>query len=195
MDKDFIDNIVTEVLKKIKMGNQIASIGFIGDKLQNVSEKYIITDICNADIIIISNMSLRLTSQMGSGCYVDDDCISIIKALFEGKKVYVLENSFEYKKYKNSAKKNIYSNFVEFEKNIYNLGIESIKDIDDLCCDIKTEDNFYEFKNSKILTENDIKDFVSKNIKIFSIPKKCIITPLAQDYIQSNNISVIRQEV
>ena len=55
---------------------------------------------------------------------------------------------------------------------------------------IKTDERKIQKKVHDILTENKIKDAIENNEQVIHISKKCIITPLARDTLNENNISL-----
>lgn len=63
------------------------------------------------------------------GNLISDEERFILKMIMKGKKVYVLDEGIEYKKYKDIVLKVLYKKFMLFEDEICKFGVEIIKDL------------------------------------------------------------------
>ena len=119
----------------------------------------------------------------------------VYNALFNNKKVYMLEKGIEYRKYKDSSRKNLFNLFLSYENKVRELGVEIIRDsnLNSIESNITIKEHAEKYCN-KVLTENYLIKNNLRSKKFLKISKDCIITPLAQEYIKNNNIIVTRLE-
>ncbi|HCO74875.1 MAG TPA: ethanolamine utilization protein, partial [Clostridium sp.] len=124
-----VDLIVKEVYKKLEETNKnivkhkIAVI--IGDveldpiTKSNLDEEYTVTSYneeqLEADIAIVSTLSIKSMANIATLTGINEEENFIINMLLAGKKVYVLENGLEYRKYKNTAPRALYNKYLSFE--------------------------------------------------------------------------------
>ncbi|RDY23491.1 ethanolamine utilization protein [Romboutsia maritimum] len=166
------------------------------------------------DILIISKLCLRGLSNMSLGISVSNEERFILSMLMQGKKVYALEEGLEYRKYKKTAPKALYNKFIDHEENIKTYGIQIIKNIEDIQLknkplynnqpigneevvikDLKNTGDDYKFidlTTKKLISESDLKKPHLNGIKIVHINKKCIVTPLANDFIRIYHLQLKR---
>lgn len=156
------------------------------------------------DIIIVANLCLRGLSTLALGTNVSEEERFILTSLLRGKKIYVLESGLEYRKYKETAPKQLYDNYVNYEEQLKNYGVKLIASVSDLLMDFQLEQGVpFEVKNErnltneksksiekKLITEKDLFQLREQGIvKIFT-DKSSIITPLAKDFIKNHHIIV-----
>lgn len=161
------------------------------------------------DVIIVSTLTIKSMANLATLVGTNDEENFIIKSLMEGKKVYVLEDGLEYRKYKNTAPKALYNKYLDFEKELKLYGINLIEYIGNLVdkipkkqCDKAeatieianpTVDEFsLEIRNKKLISESDLRKPFINGMKTLIIDKKSIITPLASDFIRIHNLKVKR---
>lgn len=165
------------------------------------------------DILIISKLCLRSLSNISLGLSISNEEKFILSMLMQGKKVYALEEGLEYRKFKKTAPKALYNKFIEHEESIKTYGIQIIKNIEDmqfknksLCNNqpvadeeveqnlenIKRDYKFLDLTSKKLISESDLKKPHLNGIKIVHINKKCIVTPLANDFIRIHHLKLKR---
>lgn len=161
------------------------------------------------DVIIVSALTIKSMANLASLVGTNDEENFIIKSLMEGKKVYVLEDGLEYRKYKNTAPKALYNKYLDFEKELKLYGINLIEYIGNIVdkipkkqCDKAestieianpTVDEFcLEIRNKKLISESDLRKPFINGMKTLIVDKKSIITPLASDFIRIHNLKVKR---
>lgn len=166
-------------------------------------------DLIEADLIIIPTLSLKAMANLAT--LVTDEVKEefIVRMLMMGKEVYVLENGLEYRRYKNTAPKALYSKYLDFEQQIKLNGIQVIgyigevkKNSKNLLEDIESCEEVKEItsissrdmdlRNRKAINELEIKNRIVPSIETIIIDKKSIITPLAADFIKTHNLRVKR---
>ena len=164
------------------------------------------------DIVIIPSLSLRAMANLATLVTSESEEDFVIRMLMMGKEVYVLENGLEYRRYKNTAPRALYSKYLDFEKQFKVHGIQiigyigEIKKQDNNLWDSNSErrntlevfnensgENFkMELRNKKVINEAEIKNGIVSGIDTIIIDKKSIITPLAADFIKTHNLRVKR---
>lgn len=220
---EVVDLIVNEVYNKINCSkNSIGPLNKVAVVMseENISEitkslgsEYSISVYRNedvdGDIIIIPALSLKAMANMA---ILNTEGVAeefVIRMLMKGKEVYVLENGLEYKKYKNTAPKALYSKYLDFEQQIKLNGIQIIGYVGEIkkndknllsnVEDIKNIEVFnnssseeIEIRNKKVINEAEIRNKIIPGVYTIVIDKKSIITPLATDFIRTHNLRVKR---
>lgn len=218
-----VDLIVQEVYKKLQEGAK----GTIKDKnavivgeydleaaKRAIGQYYNIVSYDHkaeaADIVILSKLTIKTMANLATLVGTNDEENFIITSLMAGKKVFVLEDGIEYKKFKNTAPKALYNKYLEFEKELKIYGVNFINHIGS-CMDnnIKQEETFVEaskveelnsfenecnleIRNKKLISEADIRKPYKHGMKFLLIDKKSILTPLASDFIRIHNLKIKR---
>lgn len=138
---NLVDLITEEIYKKInsneiKISNKPkAVIVFEQDnnKFNLLKDEFEIVEfdksIRECEIVIVSRLCMRGLSNIALGNSTSDEERFILKMIMKGKKVYVLDEGIEYKKYKDTAPKALYKKFMSFEDEICKFGVEIIKDL------------------------------------------------------------------
>ncbi len=150
----------------------------------------------NYDAIVISNMTIDMLGSLATGCCHRREELFILKALLKEEAVFVIDSCMEYKKYKESAYKNLYSLYSDYENKLFQYGMKPITNILELLKDVKEEqvttnmimDVDLTYKN--LILESDLSKVCRKGFTSISIHNNCIITPLALDYMRDHNIKV-----
>ncbi|KPI53721.1 ethanolamine utilization protein [Clostridioides difficile] len=138
---NLVDLIMEEIYKKInsnelKISNKPkAVIVFEQDnnKFNLLKDEFEIVEfdksIKECEIVIVSRLCMRGLSNLALGNSTSEEERFILKMIMKGKKVYVLDEGIEYKKYKDTAPKALYKKFMYFEDEICKFGVEIIKDL------------------------------------------------------------------
>ncbi|HGM3509110.1 TPA: TIGR02536 family ethanolamine utilization protein [Clostridioides difficile] len=138
---NLVDLIMEEIYKKInsnelKISNKPkAVIVFEQDnnKFNLLKDEFEIVEfdksIKECEIVIVSRLCMRGLSNLALGNSTSEEERFILKMIMKGKKVYVLDEGIEYKKYKDTAPKALYKKFMSFEDEICKFGVEIIKDL------------------------------------------------------------------
>lgn len=200
-----VNTIVYEVLKKIdennfENANKKTAVIFEKDDLQKYSnimeQEYEVVlyheHLRECNIIVITQLCLKTMANLANLISSTKEENFIIKMLMEGKKIYIAEEGLIYKKYKNSAPKQVYNKYLEFENMLKNYGIEIMNNSlnkTNKCTMNKDQSTVI---NKKLITECDIKKQYLMGNKIISVDNKSVITPLAQDYIKMNHIEILK---
>lgn len=182
---------------------------FLNDKFQVLKYDKEIKD-CN--IVIVSRLCLRGLCNLSMGNSVSDEERFILKMLMSGKKVYIMEDGLEYKRYKLTAPKALYNRYLDFEKEIKSFGVEIIKDprmiLNENKISYKEEFSYTDNKNKlyeningevldlrskKLISESDLRKPQISGIDKILLGKKSIVTPLANDFIRIHNLKVDKE--
>ncbi|MCC0727598.1 TIGR02536 family ethanolamine utilization protein [Clostridioides sp. ZZV14-6045] len=138
---DLVNLIIEEVYKKIN-NNELkvsskpkAVIVFEQDssKFNLLKDEFEIVEFDRStkecEIVIVSKLCMRGLSNIALGNSTSEEERFILKMIMKGKKVYLLDEGIEYKKYKDTAPKALYKKFMSFEDEICKFGVEIIKDL------------------------------------------------------------------
>lgn len=217
-----VDLIVQEVYKKLQEGvksttkNKTAVIigecdlTAAGKALEGCYNVVAYDKDIKADTIVVSELTIKAMANLATLTGTNDEENFIIKGLMEGKKVYILKDGIEYRKYKNTAPKALYNKYLEFEKELKIYGINIIEHISG-CMDNETKQEEItdevssvqtlslgeaelnlDLTKKKLISEADIRKPFKSGMKFLIIDKKSILTPLANDFIRIHNLKVKR---
>ncbi|GAA0776269.1 TIGR02536 family ethanolamine utilization protein [Clostridium subterminale] len=221
-----VDLIVKEVYKKLEETNRKnirhKTAVVIGDveldpiTKANLNEEYRMIyygeEALEADIAVVSRLSIKSMANIATLTGINEEENFIINMLLAGKRVYVLENGLEYRKYKNTAPRALYNKYLSFEKELKVYGIdivEAIEKVEDKTTRKEeykkveevsiletsnsiSEEMSFEIRNKKLISEMDLRKPFMNGMKSVVIDKKSIITPLANDFIRIHNLKVKR---
>lgn len=135
----FINEIIQELYRRLegkKEKQEIFLIGSITEEETNkIIKQYKIKSFSNenemVEIVLITAMNNTMLSNLALGIgYTKEERI-LLEALLQGKHIYVLEDRIQYHNYKNTASKNLYNMYMEYEKKIQQYGIQLINNIDE----------------------------------------------------------------
>lgn len=169
-------------------------------------------DVKDCDVLIVSKLCLRGLCNLAIGNSVSDEERFILKMIMSGKKVYIMEDGLEYKRYKQTAPKALYNKYLNFEKEIKSYGVEIIKDSKIIlnenkinCKEEYIEKNkenelhvnlnkdVLDLRSKKLISESDLRKPQINGIDKILLGKKSIITPLANDFIRIHNLKVDKE--
>ncbi|MBY2477994.1 TIGR02536 family ethanolamine utilization protein [Clostridioides difficile] len=181
---NLIDLIMEEIYKKInsdelKVSNKpkavivfeqdISKFNLLKDELEIVEFDKSVKE---CEIVIVSKLCMRGLSNLALGNSTSEEERFILKMIMKGKKVYVLDEGIEYKKYKNTAPKALYKKFISFEDEICKFGVEIIKDLNTVAkSKLSTQSGIssaigLESENTQTLNKNSISLINTENTNI-----------------------------
>lgn len=182
---------------------------FLNDKFKVLNYH---KDIKDCDVLIVSRLCLRGLCNLAMGNSVSDEERFILKMLMSGKKVYIMEDGLEHKRYKQTAPKALYNKYLNFEKEIKSYGVEIIKDpksiLNETRINYKEEyidkskeaklqvnltEDILDLRSKKLISESDLRKPQMNGIDKILLGKKSIITPLANDFIRIHNLKVDKE--
>ncbi|MCR2043832.1 hypothetical protein [Anaerosalibacter massiliensis] len=208
-----VQKIVSEVLKKIEeeKNTRKRKILFLEPKSEDTKLRYsmFISDwkdiyfidepvdsILDYDLIICPKLDIKDLVDISNGRPYSKISSIIIDAMLNGLRVVCLEEGIYYRKFKESSNEEFYIMLTEYEKKLLSFGIEIMRG-----SQIKYElNNIDNGKDSslkqehhlekKVITQADIKSLYNNEDKNITIEKNSLITPLAKDYIEENNLEI-----
>lgn len=224
-----VNLIVEEIYKKInttniseKVNKPRAVLLYENDKskFDILSNEFDIIDFDNSikdcEIVIISRLCMRGLCNLALGMNVSDDERFVLKMLMKGRSVYVLDEGIEYKRYKETAPKDLYNKYLSYEDDICKFGVKIINDLNSITSKnktnykkqsisevvsksnqslnedkIKIDDEFsIDLRSKKLISESDLRKPMVNGIKNVIVSKKSIITPLAVDFMRAHNLKL-----
>lgn len=221
MDREnLIEDIVNELMNRLRnVSKRVCVIGDIPeDNYRNNDIEFVpCSSYClDDDIILITTMSPVMLANLANGMARTREEEIILDCLLNGKKVYILEDAYEYQRYKRIAYKALYHLYQDYEMKFNNYGIQVIQNPLEIVFNEKVNYNKKQYqqcvdqsyKNGFDATNTTIgkvdwrkkhllleKDFMNSRIdssRIVLITEECIITPMARDYIREHQIHIER---
>ncbi|MGL5677895.1 MAG: hypothetical protein ACRDDX_15965 [Cellulosilyticaceae bacterium] len=214
-----IDEIVEELYRKLKEDKVVHPLKkkmiWIGQKEEGLNDAltqcYEIVDGPLEheayECIVVAELTLDRLASLAQGLAQNEEEKCILKALLQGKKVYVLEDGIEYRKYKKTSHKALYTLYSDYENKIKQYGIELIGHASDiLLADTKepskepdveeseerSVSGEIDFTHKRLLLETDL---MRAHIPVYGtvlVGKKGIVTPLAEDFIRTHKLKIKR---
>lgn len=216
----FIERVIKEVQKRIESTlPKIMTIGrgkLVKEDLDKASIGYISYDNYEDDMIIDNYESIVIEGLtnfelVSSALLVPGTNVSklILKGRLTGKTIYIEKESIEYKKYKSIIDKGLERKLEQYVDCLRDYGVKILK-AQEIVEDIKAHNGNVNLNNEtnvksayqskdqcrldkKLITEQDLKKLIQQGHKIIQISKGSIITPLAKDYIKTNNMSLFKE--
>ncbi|MPQ42898.1 TIGR02536 family ethanolamine utilization protein [Clostridium tarantellae] len=225
MDYDkLVELIVQEVYKKIKSDSKTIidiekkkNLVLLWeddiDKLNSLSKEFNVMnykeDIKDCDALVISNLNLTGLSNLALGTSVSQEESFILKMIMQGKKIFLMKDGIEYRRYKQTAPKVLYNKYINYEEELRTFGVQVIDKICDITLDdegvyLETEiieksieveviDNkTIDLVGKKLISEGDLRKPHINGKTTLLVDNKSIITPLAKDYIRINRLKIKR---
>lgn len=209
--QQLIDEVVEELKHRIQLADtqskKMSTVIVIGN-LSAIEKKtletvYKVLPFTNNEVsyhkIVIAKMSKNLMAQIALASPQSPESDFILTALLLGKQVYVMEDGFCYRNFKETAYKTLYNHYQQYESKILQFGIQLISHTSQLLDD-KNEtllegdaDLVVDFTKKRLLLESDFIKIQKNGIVTVRLSKNCIITPLAQDYMKNHSIMVKRE--
>lgn len=177
---NLIEIIVEELYKKINTTN----IGCIENKNRKklvilyendkskfdlLSDKFNIEMFANTtkdcDVVIVSKLCMRGICNLALGNSFSDEERFLLKMLMKGKKVYVLDEGIEYKRYKETAPKTLYNKYRAYEDDICRYGVKIIKSLSEV---VSSKVAFSEEKLNKEILNKEVLNEEKSNKEILN---------------------------
>lgn len=204
-NESLVDEIMEEIYRRLesKVNKELSQKKFVVigpmpnfdlESLQNAHELIANKkDILGYQGIIITELTVAMLSHLALSSPINEEECLIMKALLQDKPVYVLEEGIEYRRYKKNAHKALYTLLMEYEDKIKKYGIKCIRHLDEISSQvqevIKGNVNL-DLRYKKLLLEADLIKKHIEGICTITVSRKCIITPLAEDYIRNHHIYI-----
>lgn len=182
-----------------------------------VSLENIENDLEVYECIVIGELNNRSLANISLGVQCSPKEGIAIKAALLGKKTILLEDGLEYRQYKSTSNKALYSLYQDYERKLVSYGMEIVskKDFVEVLKSDKqkscasVQDNIikvepvisvqstkevesYDFSEKRVLSEADLKRVYRRGIREIKISHKTLLTPLVKDFIRNNKITVTK---
>lgn len=207
-----VDEIMEEIYRRLesKVSQELARkkliiIGPMPSDLENLQSVYEFSSyskgIVGYEGIVITKLTVDMLSHIALSAATTEEESFIIRALLQEKPVYMMEQGIEYRKYKKNAHKALYVLLMDYEDKINKYGIRCISHLDEISIEevdrgnekiqeVIRENVKLDMTYKKLLLESDLIKKHIEGICTVSISKRCIITPLAEDYIRTHHIHI-----
>ena len=151
----------------------------------------------SCDIYVLAQLPIKLMADLVLGIPSEPPAACILRALLEGKRVYLLESGLEYRRYKETAYKTLYHLYQEYEAAVKRYGIELISYTSEIAKENRIKprpeaEDFVDLSSLRLLRESDLIKVRGTGSITVLLGQNTIITPLARDYIANHNLAVIR---
>lgn len=195
-----------------ELTNSLKRSNYCCDSLENIEN-----DLDVYESIVFGELNNRSLANISLGVQCSTKEAIAIKAILLGKKTILLEDGLEYRKYKRTSNKVLYSLYQDYERKLVSYGMEIVSKNDFMevlksnkqkSCDsvqenvIKIEPiisvqsvkevESYDFSEKRVLSEADLKRVYRKGIREIKISNKTLLTPLVKDFIRNNKITVTK---
>ena len=151
----------------------------------------------SCDIYVLAQLPIKLMADLVLGIPSEPQAACILRALLEGKRVYLLESGLEYRRYKETAYNTLYHLYQEYEAAVRRYGIELISYTSEIAKENRIQsrpesDDYVDLRGLRLLRESDLIRVRGTGSITLLLGQNTIITPLARDYIANHNLAVIR---
>lgn len=206
-EREIIDEVVKELYERLmKQPSYVFLIGpeevpFVTELKKQSTVIVNRNEITTYDCIVVTNLTIAMLSHLALGTCVTSNEEEILKALLEDKPVYVVEEGIKYRQYKQTSRKALYNLYKEYEEKLKVFGIRIIQSAKEIGIrkelpvteEVQVQEQSLELLNKKLLLEKDFMEYHLGEQATVTVAKNCIITPMAQDYIRSHQIKIIKR--
>lgn len=161
---------------------------------------YTIQDLMTSDFLVIPALSVSSLAWIAQGIKGDETSTFVLEGLLHGKRVLVLEDGLEYKRFKQTCPSGLYALYESYGEKLGVLGVRigELKELTegktlstpDVCGDEEQRTPIR--MEEKVITEKKLEALDCQDRSLVSIPAKAIITPMAKDYIRKKHIQIAR---
>lgn len=208
LDK-IVDLITDRLMDKLQVESYKSSVFVIGafdtpDILEREGYQ-VVKNSSSADIILVESIGFDAILRIASLCPLTADEAVVIKSLLKGKKVLVLNESFDFHQYKQTSKALLFQDLQEQYEKLIRYGVQFYKK-EELIAILEEstsgENNKPAHdvpKNSStpktvekvgLLTEKKLIEMNLSDNDSIRLKKGMIVTALAKDYLKRHNINI-----
>lgn len=152
--------------------------------------------------LVITSLNTKLLLAVSELIQINPEAELILKFLLQGKSVYVITEGVKYYQYQQTSPKTLYNKIMEAENKLKSFGVEFLTSAE---LEVKLPDNTNELSpeiekpadnlnseyfllEKKLVDYSTIKNLYERNYRKIEVPKKSILTALAEDFIKEKNI-------
>ena len=208
LDK-IVDLITDRLMDKLQVESDKSSVFVIGafdtpDILEREGYQ-VVKNSSSADIILVESIGFDAMLRIASLCPLTADEAVVIKSLLKGKKVLVLNESFDFHQYKQTSKALLFQDLQEQYEKLIRYGVqfykkeelvsileestggENNKPVQDV---IKNSSTPKTVEKVGLLTEKKLIEMNLSDNDSIRLKKGMIVTALAKDYLKRHNINI-----
>ncbi|MFS9025200.1 ethanolamine utilization protein [Streptococcus australis] len=208
LDK-IVDLITDRLMDKLQVESYKSSVFVIGafdtpDILEREGYQ-VVKNSSSADIILVESIGFDAMLRIASLCPLTADEAVVIKSLLKGKKVLVLNESFDFHQYKQTSKALLFQDLQEQYEKLIRYGVqfykkeelvsileestggENNKPVQDV---IKNSSTPKTVEKVGLLTEKKLIEMNLSDNDSIRLKKGMIVTALAKDYLKRHNINI-----
>jgi ethanolamine utilization protein len=222
--EEFIETIVKEVLKKLNDQSDSSKEKFEKEKIllsqkadfqfaQSLREKYElieleaeneVADFAAVENLVITQLDLKGLIELSELIQVEAQLEFIVKFLFEGKNIYIIEEGLSYRNYHGNVPQALYDKLIKAEEKLKSYGFVFLG-LNQLAAELeikkesknstpnhletKTKSEYFRL-DKKLIDLSIIQKLYQKNHSKFEISQSSIVTALAKDYIKDQKIEI-----
>ena len=211
LDK-IVDLITDRLMDKLQVDSYKSSVFVIGafdtpDILDREGYQ-VVKNSSSADIILVESIGFDAMLRIASLCPLTADEAVVIKSLLKGKKVLVLNESFDYHQYKQTSKALLFQDLQEQYEKLIRYGVQFYKK-EELVSILEESTESTGGENNKpvqdvtknsstpktvekvgLLTEKKLIEMNLSDNDSIRLKKGMIVTALAKDYLKRHNINI-----
>lgn len=211
LDK-IVDLITDRLMDKLQVESYKSSVFVIGafdtpDILEREGYQ-VVKNSSSADIILVESIGFDAMLRIASLCPLTADEAVVIKSLLKGKKVLVLNESFDFHQYKQTSKALLFQDLQEQYEKLIRYGVQFYKK-EELVSILEESTESTGGENNKpvqdvtknsstpktvekvgLLTEKKLIEMNLSDNDSIRLKKGMIVTALAKDYLKRHNINI-----
>ena len=167
--------------------------------------------VSDCDVVLIPEVGIQLLANLANGLSPAGKEQFIFTMLLKGKKVFALEEGFLYRNYKQTAPYRLYNMYEAYAETIQKYGICSVTESmlqrgflrnelpvaeaagEETTKPVTADNRLPKELTQKVVTEADLKKYYLQHITELVIGQKSLLTPLAQDYLKAQQMTVRRK--
>lgn len=150
-----------------------------------------------ADVICLPQTSAKLFAEIGKGYGEHTYTEMVLEHLARGKAVYVLEDGIPYRKHALTCPDKLYQKWLSYENAVKAYGVKFVKR-EELLTTVNSAPTAETVNqdvcqvSQRVITEKVLSLIPQRDRQNIEIGKDAIVTPLAQDYIRQEQLSIKR---
>lgn len=208
LDK-IVDLITDRLMDKLQVESYKSSVfvigGFDTPDILDREGYQVVKNSSSADIILVESIGFDAMLRIASLCPLTADEAVVIKSLLKGKKVLVLNESFDFHQYKQTSKALLFQDLQEQYEKLIRYGVqfykkeelvsileestggENNKPVQDVTTTFSTPKTV---EKVGLLTEKKLIEMNLSDNDSIRLKKGMIVTALAKDYLKRHNINI-----
>ena len=195
INNNFDENYIIELVKKelskyltdqgIDIKKEVYFLGDDNEIKEQLSQKFNFSE--NAEILIVSQLSLKNLYNISNAIYENEYEEKIIKFLLENKKIIIIREGIEYSKYENIPPM-VQKKYEEYLEKIKSYGMK-VENKDFYINSLTKKEEIY---GKKLLDLNKLKELEAKGMRRIVV-ENWIVTSSAEEYAKEKNIEIIKR--